>query len=534
MSADAPPVPMPSPTTDSIPSTESGCVVWHRRNLRITDHPALGDAADRYDELVPVFVFDPHFYGEEALACDGRLQFLHECLADLDRQYGSCGGTLALAHGDPVDVLSRFRDAGWDIVATADPTGRYGLDRDDTVAEVCDATFVDGDGLRRGSGDTRDGWQEHVTEWFETQPSTVTPADLPLRTVRTPVTIAAIEDQYDVSPTKQNLPTGGRTPAVEKLRSFTESITSYPGNISAPQDARNGTSQLSPYLRFGCLSVREVYRHVMEHAPECRGRELFVSGLYWNRHYTQKLVDWPGWMDTAVNPVMEEFHADTHDPALVDAWKRGETGYPMVDASMRCLERTGWLNFRMRALCASAFCDLLQQPWRVGADWFYYHLVDADPAINYTQWQYHAGLVGTPSKRIYNPRKQVRDHDPDGEWITEWVPELDGLPPAHLDQPEKTPVHVQHECGVVIGDDYPYPVVDYEQARERIEAKFEAVGDAARDALSDPEVARRASLSRRSRDSGTETAASAEGDEDGPEASDRLPDQQTSLSSFEE
>jgi len=533
MSADAPPVPTSSPSRDAIPSTESGCLVWHRRNLRLPDHPALVYAADRYDELVPLFVFDPHFYGDQTLACDGRLRFLHECLDDLDRQYHAYGGSLTLAHGDPIDVLSRFRDAGWDIVATADPTGRYGLDRDDAVADACDATFVGGDGLRRGDGETRDGWQAHVTEWFETDPATWRPAEVRLRTVQTPVTVDAIETQYDVSPTKRRLPTGGRTPAVEKLRTFTESLTSYPGSISAPQDARSGTSQLSPYLRFGCLSVREVYQHVTEHAPDCRGRDMFVSRLYWNRHYTQKLVDWPGWMDIAVNPVMEGFHADTHDPDLVEAWKRGETGYPMVDASMRCLEETGWLNFRMRAMCASVFSDLLQQPWRIGADWFYYHLVDADPAINYTQWQSQAGLVGTPGNRIYNPRKQVRDQDPDGEWISKWVPELTALPAAHLDQPEKTPVHVQQECGVVIGEDYPYPVVEYERARERIEAKFEAVQDAAREALQDPEVARRASLSRRSADHGSGDSG-ADGPEDRSEIGDHLPDTQTRLSSFEE
>ncbi|MFC7041823.1 FAD-binding domain-containing protein [Halonotius sp. GCM10025705] len=224
---------------------------------------------------------------------------------------------------------------------------------------------------------------------------------------------------------------------------------------------------------------------------------MFTSRLYWNRHYNQKLADWAGWMEQAVNPVLEDFHQETHDPDRVDAWKTGTTGYPMVDAAMRCLRQTGWLNFRMRAMCASFLCDLLQQPWKIGADFFYYHLLDADPAINYTQFQLQAGVDGTNMLRIYNPRKQVRDNDPDGEFIKKWVPELDALPVEYLDQPEKTPLHVQDEVGVRIGETYPYPIVEYEAAREAIIEKIEAVRAAATKALQHPEVNRRASLSQR-------------------------------------
>jgi len=224
---------------------------------------------------------------------------------------------------------------------------------------------------------------------------------------------------------------------------------------------------------------------------------MFKSRLYWNRHYNQKLADWEGWMDTAVNPVLEDFHEDTHDSEKVQAWKNGQTGYPMVDASMRCLNQSGWLNFRMRAMCASFLCDLLQQPWKIGADYFYYHLLDADPAINYTQFQLQAGVDGTNMMRIYNPRKQVRDNDPNGEFIKKWVPELESLPAKYLDQPEKTPIHIQENTGVSIGEDYPYPIIEYETARQDIIKKFEAIKDRAEKALQHPEVRRRASLTQR-------------------------------------
>ena len=496
-------------------------VVWHRRGLRVPDQPAVAAAADEFETVCPLFVFDPQFYGGDGLACDARLRFLHECLTDLAAGYRDRGTELVFAHGDPLDVLAAFADAGWALRATADPVARYGAARDDRAAAL-GVEFVADDGLRRGP-DSREGWSDHAEAYLTDEPRA--PGDLGTHGVDSPTTVAAVEERYDVSPAKRRVPTGGREAAFARLRAFADGIAAYPGSIADPADAEEGTSRLSPYLRFGCLSVREVYQHIQDHAADCRGKQMFVSRLFWNRHYTQKLADWPGWLDTAVNPVMEEFHADSHDPELVDAWKQGETGYPMVDASMRCLRETGWLNFRMRAMCASFLCDLCQQPWQIGADWLYYHLIDADPAINYTQFQTQAGVVGTNMLRIYNPRKQVRDNDPNGTFIREWVPELRGLPDEFLDQPEKTPLAVQDDCGVDIGEDYPYPIVEYEAARERIQTKLEAVRDDARRALQRPEVAQRASLSRRGGRSEGQTPAN------GDAAAD-AEDGQASLSEF--
>ena len=489
---------VPAAEAAPAPPDGTGCVLWHRRNLRVTDHPALAYAAREYDTVLPVFVFDPGFYGPDGLACDARIQVLHDSLASLRRLYKAVGGSLSFAHGDAVEVLAGLHDAGWDVVATADPTASYGAERDDRAAARCDTVFVDGDGLVRNQSWPREDWSDNVETWFEADPPTWDPETVAVQSLDEQVTIKAIEDGYDIEPTKSNIPDGGRGPGVRKLRAFVESIEAYPGNISAPTDARTGTSQLSPYLRFGSLSVREVYQYVQENAPDGAGKEMFVARLFWNKHYHQKLEDWSGWMTTAVNPVMQGLRQESHDPDLVRAWKRGETGFPMVDASIRCLTETGWLNFRMRAMCASVFADLFQQPWRIGADFYHYHLVDSDPAINYTQWQSQAGAVGTNLMRIYNPIKQVRDNDPEGAYIRRYVPELRPLPVKHLDRPEKTPLHVQEESGVVIGEDYPYPVVEYEAAREHAMATYERLKPDALAALEDPVVARRASLSSRS------------------------------------
>jgi deoxyribodipyrimidine photo-lyase len=479
----------------------SDAVVWHREGLRVRDHPAVTAAADDADLVLPVFVFDPGFYGDDGLACDARLRFLHECLFDLDDRYDTASGGragLTYGHGDPLPVLEAFVDAGWRVFAARTPTGRYGRARDEAAADL-GVRFVSGDGLRRGVERTRDGWSDHLEAWFTDDQYDPSLDGTALTGIDTGVTVDDIEAWYDVDPEKSRVPEGGTTVARERLRTFVGRLADYPGNISSPLDARDGCSGLSPYLRFGCLSTRQVYQYVQEHAPPGRGRELFTSRLFWNRHYNQKLEDWPGWLDTAVNPELTGFNRDTYDPELVAAWKAGRTGYPMVDAAMRCLRGTGWLNFRMRAMGVSAYFHLLQQPWRIGADWYHHHLIDSDAGINYTQWQSQAGLIGKPTLRLYNPRKQVRDQDPNGEWIRRWVPELDGLPTEHLPRPETTPPSVQAECGVAIGDgpetDYPRPVVEYEAAKERFWRRYDRVRAAAAARLGDEEVAERASLS---------------------------------------
>ena len=482
---------------DQIGDVDNIALVWHRRNLRTQDHPGIAYATREYDSIFPIFIFDPSFYTTDGLACDARIRFLHECLADLADQYDAIGGALTFFHEDPTDLLPELDNLVDEIITTADPTGRYGLQRDNAIAETCDISFVDDDGLKRDVEDTRENWDEHVESWLTDNQHTFNATSTKVLDTPTEVTPNKIADHYSLSPDKSITRTGGTTHARKLLTEFSKHIAAYPSNISAPQDARSGTSQLSPYLRFGCLSVRQVYQEIIEETGHERAKEMFISRLYWNRHYQQKLADWSGWMDTAVNPLLENFHDDTYDPEFVEAWKQGDTGYPMVDASMRCLKNTGWLNFRMRAMCASFLCDLLQQPWKIGADYFYYHLLDADPAINYTQFQLQAGVDGTNMMRIYNPRKQVRDNDPDGEFIKKWIPELSALPAEHLDRPEKTPLHIQKKVEISIGDDYPYPIVEYESARESIIDKFEAIKPQAKKALSHPEVRRRASLSQR-------------------------------------
>ena len=530
---------IPTPDAVSDAADPTGTVVWHRKHLRVEDHEALTRAVAESDAICPLFVFDPTFYADGGLACDARIRFLEEAVASLDRLYaatpapathvettGPAGPPdeaapttpasafdpalpdalrradspgLTVGYGDPVELLSRFADRGWDVATMATPTSRYGHRRDERVREACgDAVaFVSGDGLVRDAERPRSDWQTRVTEWLAAPQHAPgwDDRDTVRVAIRTGVTPAAVDRRFDITPEKTKVPVGTHRAATTALREFTGRIRSYPGNISAPQDARDGTSGLSPYLNFGLLSVRQAHQYVADNAPSCRGAEMFESRLVWNLHYNQKLVDWPGWTEKAVNPAFEGRNEEHHDESLVTAWKRGRTGFPMVDASMRCLGQTGWLNFRMRAMCASFFAHILHQPWWIGADWYHHHLIDSDVGINYTQWQSQAGLIGKPSQRVYNPRKQVRDQDPDGEWIARWVPELAALPCEFLDRPEKTPLAVQEECGVRIGETYPRPVVDFEARREAFWSRYERRRPEAARELRRRKIAKRASFS---------------------------------------
>ena len=490
--------------------------LWHRADLRTTDNPALARAAEADDRVAPVFVVDPRYYGDRSLACDARLRFLHECLEDLREQYRSLGSDLALLVGDPRARLRELLDDGVvdSVFYNRHPTARHGKAVADEIRAWPETTPVADDGLRyvdrrdrdgTVAVDTRDGWREQCEAYFEGEPA-ARPTALAVNPIESETTVEAVEDRWDVEPEKVGVPTGGTVAGNERLEAFCDRLGAYPSVVSPPAAAAERSSRLSPYLAFGALSPRQVYRRIGQ-SPDGRGKSMYVSRLYWNRHYHQKLADWPGWTERSVNPVFRGLFRDEHDPDLVDAWKRGETGFPMVDAAMRALVETGYVNFRMRAMVASFFVYVLREWWKRGADFMYAHLIDADAAINYTQWQSQANLTGVHPVRIYDPAKQVKEYDPDGEFVREYVPELAPLPDEHLPRPDKAPLAVQEECGVAIGEEYPYPVVDVEARAGAARELYGRLADRASEALTD-RVRRRGSFSNRERQHEDEAEAS--------------------------
>ncbi|PSP85168.1 deoxyribodipyrimidine photolyase [Halobacteriales archaeon QS_6_64_34] len=491
----------------AVPRTVTDIVVWHRADLRTVDNAALATAVEDADRVAPVFVVNPAYYGEAGLACDARLRFLHESLCDLRRQYRDLGSDLTLLSGDPRRRLAERLADGWTVYCNRDVTSRRGRERDRALLDRDGVTVFEDDGIRwpderdpdgTVAVDTRVRWDESCADYFERdqhpRPDSVGP-----NPIDSEVTVEEIARRHDVAPEKSGVPEGGTVAGSERLSAFLDRLGEYPGVVSPPAAAQARSSRLSQYLKFGCLSERQVYQRVQA-APSSRGRSMYTSRLYWNRHYHQKLADWPGWTERAVNPVFRGLYRDQHDADLDRAWREGRTGFPMVDAAMRALTETGYINFRMRALVATFYVYVLKQWWKPGADFMYYHLVDADPAINYTQWQSQCNLTGVHPVRVYDPAKQAREYDPEGEFVREYVPELAGLPDEHLARPEATPVGVQDACGVDIGTAYPYPVVEYDHEARVARDDFATLDERAKEALSDPQVRRRCSFSNRGRE----------------------------------
>ena len=474
----------------SVSSVEPGkpwdtVIVWFRRDLRVHDHPALSDAVARARRVVPVFVLDERLL-HGRWPSDNRAWFLEGSLRALDAQLRERGGRLLLRSGPPELVIPQLAaEVGAEAVLVTRDVGPYARARDRAVAA---ALVADGRKLlaRRGlllsePGElaTATGASYTVFTPFwralqRTERRTVLPAP---RHIPVPS-----EPDGDLLPAPRPapaaLPQPGEVAARQRLRAWADSgLERYHErrNDLASDLMDSGTSRLSQDLHLGLLSVTEV--EAVCGGPGA-GPEAYRRQLAWREFYHHLLWHRP---ELASAPFQSRFgslfRSESEDPEAVLAWREGRTGIPVVDAGMRQLAATGWLSNRARLIVASFLTRHLLVDYRVGEDHFMRHLVDGDLANDNGGWQWTAG-VGTDAQpwfRIFNPVLQGQRFDPDGSYVRRWVPELATVADARIQDPWTMSADEIRAAGVVVGVDYPAPIVDLAEGRARALAAFRAI-----------------------------------------------------------
>ncbi len=441
-------------------------IVWFRRDLRITDHEPL-DRAARRGAVIPVFVFDRALLHHPETAA-ARVGFMLDCLKSLDRDLRERGGRLILRFGDPVQVLPQLvRETGAEgIYAYTDCERIYGRVRDGRLNQVLSQEQLK---IRwfepAASTSALIPYPQYRTLWYRDMEADLVPAPQQI-CVPDDVIGEALPDLADLGHgnDRKPIPPGGTQAARQLLDEFlAEKTERYYWQLSYP--SAEVTTGLSPHLKFGAISTRECYQIVqqLKRSPDLRvqrTRKQLVSRLRWGNGFTQRFRYLPQLELRSLYTVFDE-EGWSFDESLYQAWQYGQTGFPIIDASARCLLETGgWqaLNFRSRAIYASFLSNLLGIDWRYGALHFMRHLIDGDCPIDHYQWAMQSGVTHCIDKtwtRIYNPGQQAVDRcDPEGIFIKRWVPELAHLPAEQLGQPP--PVK-----------GYPAPILDYKQARKR-------------------------------------------------------------------
>ncbi len=462
---------------------------WVRRDLRLHDNFALGAALAHGAEVIPVFVLDPELLRANS-AAGQRLAFLFGGLRALDADLHARGSRLIVRAGSPVDELAALcaETGAGAIYAEADPWP-YAKERDTAVTRHLPLTLTEGitmrpyDAISKAAGGPYTVFTPYSRAWKALPLPAATDLRPPPDRLAPPADLRSV-----LIPDDPTLPVAtpfppGEAEALRRLAAFAGGMRAP---IAAYGDAHNrvdlqGTSELSPYLRFGMVSALRAVVAALSatgDAPDAGARqsaETWLNELIWREFYQSVLHHFPA-------VLAHEFQAGLRGIAWRNergefaAWCEGRTGYPIVDAAMRQLTQTGWMHNRARMITASFLVKDLLIDWRWGEAFFMQHLLDADPASNNGGWQWTAG-VGTdaaPYFRIFNPVLQSEKFDPEAAYIRRWLPELDRVPARYIHAPWRMPDEVQRQAGVVIGKDYPAPIVDHALARERTLAAFKA------------------------------------------------------------
>jgi deoxyribodipyrimidine photo-lyase len=471
-------------------------VVWFKRDLRVFDHAPLASAL-RQGAVLPLVIDEASIlFAQDQSLQHG--QFREECLEELRRELLKIGAILHRECGEAVQVLEKiWTTRKFSHLWSHEETGNaLTYRRDLAVRAWCKTRKVEWIEYRQFGVirrlKSRDGWSN---QWdmlmrspcispIQRLSGVVLPksiysdahpfknfSDASKWTSQTPKRFSEIKDK----PQRQR---GGRKAALMLLSSFLEGRgANYSKGMSSPLSAEMVCSRLSPHLSQGTVSIREIVHALQEKRVEidtlpihlkpkgmAGAMRAFESRLYWHCHFIQKLESQPSIEFENIHRGFDGMRETQFDASRFQAWSKGETGYPMIDACMRMLAQTGWINFRMRAMLASFSAYQLWLHWREPALHLAREFLDYEPGIHYSQIQMQSGVTGINTPRMYNPVKQARDQDPDGMFVKRWIPELQSVPHDWIFEPWLMPPSLQNRFGLVLDKDYPSPIVDHEVA----------------------------------------------------------------------
>ena len=445
---------------------ENGLFIF-RRDFRVIDNVGLNIANSICKRIYPIFIFTPEqVTGANKFKSDNAVQFMIESLQDLSSQISKMGGKLLCFYGNNNTIVSQLiKELDINVVCFNADYSPYAIEREMGIIQICDkmgiAVEYGHDYYLHPPGTIVNGQgnpYQKFTPFYNASVRKKVDSPASLRKIHFASSIKQLTNKISLDDalirfTKVNpniLLHGGRANAISQMKIASKNIKNYPRTHN---DLSHSTSELSAYIKFGCVSIREVYKIF-------RSKHDFIRQLFWRDFYANILYSFPYVLGSAMKANYNKVHWH-HNSNWFKKWCDGETGYPVVDAGMRQLNKTGYMHNRARLIVSSFLVKTLLISWEEGEKYFAQKLVDYDPASNNGNWQWTAGsgADSQPYFRIFNPWEQGKNYDPNCEYIKKWIPEL-------KDVPVKDVLNWEDTYSEYKDIKYPKPIVDYKKQKE--------------------------------------------------------------------